>query len=357
MLGREGLGAILLNSQHNFAWLTGGSSNGVDLSRENGVASLLVTNEGKRFLLSNNIEMPRMMAEEVSAEQFEPVEFTWQNEKSFGDTALLKANEIAGEGNIATDIPVFANVPAIENKIAACRYQLTSQEVDRYRELGRDAGTAIMRVINLLEPGESELSVATKMHTEFAAFGLTSVVTLVAADERIAQFRHPVPTRNSWQKTLLMVICAKRGGLIVSLSRLVCLGDVPDELQRRTDAAAFVNAVMLDATMPGALASDIYYKTAEAYACRGFPSEINLHHQGGAAGYKTRDWVIHPRSRETVHLDQAFAWNPSITCTKVEETCITTAEGIEIVTTSPDFPQIAVNLDGKEYFSPGILSL
>ena len=59
---------------------------------------------------------------------------------------------------------------------------------------------------------------------------------------------------------------------------------------------------------------------AKAYAEKGFADEIDLHHQGGAAGYRTREWVAHPNANDVVRNDQAFAWNPSITGTKVEET-------------------------------------
>ena len=45
MLSREKFDAVLLNSQHNFAWLTGGGCNGVDLSRENGIAALMVNRQ------------------------------------------------------------------------------------------------------------------------------------------------------------------------------------------------------------------------------------------------------------------------------------------------------------------------
>jgi len=44
----RGLGGILLNTQPNFAWLTGGRSNQVDGSRENGSGSLLVSARGMR---------------------------------------------------------------------------------------------------------------------------------------------------------------------------------------------------------------------------------------------------------------------------------------------------------------------
>src|SRR5229473_1837015 len=135
MLHRENFDAVLLNAQHNFAWLTGGGSNGIDLSRENGVASLLVTRKGRRYIVSNTIEMPRMLAEEVSADDFEPVEFAWESEKAAGDLALRKARELIG-GEIATDLVLFTGAKPIENKIAACRYQLTNGELERFRKLG-----------------------------------------------------------------------------------------------------------------------------------------------------------------------------------------------------------------------------
>ena len=220
MLDKEGLGSVLLNAQHNFAWLTGGGSNGIDLSRENGAASILITRKGKRYLIANNIEMPRLLSEEVSEHDFESVEIAWQEEKSTGDTALRIVEGLV-EGKIATDVPLFAGTPTIESKIAPCRYQMTSDELARYRELGRDAGSAIRRIIETLLPGETELSVAQKMRNELASKDIASVVTLVAADERIARFRHPIPTEKTWNKTLLMVTCAKRFGLIVSLSLAV----------------------------------------------------------------------------------------------------------------------------------------
>jgi len=138
---------------------------------------------------------------------------------------------------------------------------------------------------------------------------------------------------------------------------MVCVGAAPDELKMRTEAAAYVNAKMLNATVPGAKGADVYAAAASAYAERRFADEINRHHQGGAAGYKTREWVAHPASAEVVHCDQAFAWNPSITGTKVEETYIANEGGIEVITRSPDFPEIASVVDGREYFSPSIITI
>ena len=155
----------------------------------------------------------------------------------------------------------------------------------------------------------------------------------------------------------MLVTCAKRGGLVASLTRIACIGNVPDELRRRTEAAAFVYASLLDATKKETTASQLYEVAARAYAQVGFPDEIDKHHQGGAAGYKPREWVAHPTGGDVVKSPQAFAWNPSITGTKVEETAIVSDAGIETITTSPDFPQTVTNLNGREFTSPGIITL
>jgi len=354
----EKLAGVLINSQHNFAWLTGGRGNGIDLSKENGACFLLVRDDGKRFILANNIEMPRFLTEEISAADFEPVEYAWQDEKSSGDFVIEKAKSLLnGNKNLASDLVLHNEIRPLENLISRCRYSLTETEIERYRKLGEDAGRAIGSVIQIIKPGETEIEIARKARNELAKFNINSVVTLIGADARIERFRHPVPTENRWKKVLLIVVCAKREGLIASLSRIVCVGAIPDELRCKTEAAAFIFAKMLDATKAATVGAEIYKITANAYAEKGCADEVNLHHQGGASGYKTREWVIHPASGETVFPNQAFAWNPSITGTKAEETALVLGNEIEIITATPGFPQISVEIKGKKYHAPGILNL
>lgn len=353
---REKLGGIILNAQHNFAWLTAGGSNGIDLSRESGAASLLVTADGKRYLLANNIEAARLLAEQVPADRFEPIEFSWQDEKASPMLIADRAKRLS-IGKVASDIALDADTPTIEGLVAGCRFSLTVDERARMRELGRDASQAIDAVVDKATPGLSESAVAEMIRSELGSAGIISVVTLVAGDERIAAYRHPAPTSRRWERTLLLVTCAKRRGLIVSLSRIICSGPVPDELADKTAAAAFVNACLCNATRPGTSGSDLYTAAAKAYGRVGYADEINRHHQGGAAGYRTREWVAHPGCGETVRHSQAFAWNPSITGTKIEETVIVSETGLETITASSKFPSIPVEIGGVTYHSPGILSV
>jgi antitoxin VapB len=354
----EGLGGVALVAQPNFAWLTAGGNNGIDTSREPGACALVVGADGKRYVLASRIEMARLLEEELAGADFEPVEFGWEEEKASPTfLADLAAKVVGGGAPLGSDLSLGPNVKAIDGAVSRCRYRLTPPELERFRRLGSDAGEVLGAVARSLAPGETENEVARRVTDALAARGMRPVVTLVAADERVAKFRHPVPTEKNWERVVMLVTCARRRGLVASLSRIVCAGEVPEDLKRRMLGSARVNAKLLAATRPGAVGSDLYRVAADAYAGEGFPGEERLHHQGGAAGYRTRDWVAHPASAETVQNDQAFAWNPTVTGSKAEETCIASAEGVEVITKSPEWPQIPVRVGGREYLSPDVLSL
>jgi Xaa-Pro aminopeptidase len=357
MLAAEGLNGVLLTLQPNFSWLTGGRRNGIDSSREAGAGALLVRRDGKRFVLANRIEMRRLLDEELSeAAAFEPVEFSWEEEKASSFLAERAASLLNGNRALGADTSL-SGAQLIESSVSACRYKLTSAEIERYRLLGKDAGELVGNLIRSLEPGETENDVARRAGDTLATRDIQSVVLLVAGDDRIAKYRHPIPTGRPWEKLLMVVVCARRAGLIASLTRIVSVGPLSEELSRRTRAAAQVNAQLFAATRAGALGSELYEVAARSYEAAGFPGEEHRHHQGGAAGYRTRDWVAHPSSSDRVEVNQAFAWNPSITGTKVEETCIAFQDEIEVITTSPDWPSIPCEVDGRKYLLPDILSI
>jgi Xaa-Pro aminopeptidase len=183
------------------------------------------------------------------------------------------------------------------------------------------------------------------------------VVTLVAADERIARFRHPVAGGQRWQRLVMVVVGAQRHGLTVSLSRIVCSGRVPQELKALTIANAAVFGQLLEATRPGANGRELFAVAQRGYAAAGFSGEEAKHHQGGATGYRTREWIAHPASEEVVQARQAFAWNPTITGTKVEETALLDENGLRLITTSPEWPAHPISVGGVTLLAPALLEL
>ncbi len=351
-----GVGGVLLLTQHNFAWMTGGGSNRIDASRETGAGALLVTADGRRFVLANAIEMPRLLAEELAGQGYEAIEFDWTDERADPSLVVGRARDIAGKEAIAADWPV-PGAKLVEGAITRARALLTDAEVERYRVLGRSAGETIGSVCRGLEPGMQERDIARLVSDALGRIGARAIVTLVGADERIACYRHPVARDGRWQHLVLVAVCAERHGLVVALSRLVCAGSVPAELSARTCATAAVFGRLLSATRSGAVGREIFAAAVDAYAASGYPGEERRHHQGGATGYRSREWVAHPRCEEVVQEQQAFAWNPTITGTKVEETALVLGDRVEVITGSPEWPSIEIHVHRQRVLAPAVLSL
>ena len=155
----------------------------------------------------------------------------------------------------------------------------------------------------------------------------------------------------------MVVVCGQRHGLVAALSRIVVAGRVPDELRTRTCATARVFERLLVATTPGTTGAQLFGVARSAYADAGYPNEELRHHQGGATGYRSREWIAHPASREIVQMRQAFAWNPSVTGSKVEETVLISPAGMEMLTSSPDWPSIPLCVHGRTFSAPDALAI
>jgi Xaa-Pro aminopeptidase len=174
------------------------------------------------------------------------------------------------------------------------------------------------------------------------ARGIHAPVLLVAADDRVARFRHPIPTHRRVEKLLMLVACAQRHGLFVAMTRLVHFGRVPAALARKHAAVCDVDETLIDATRPGAEWSAILAAGIRAYREQGVVKEWKLHHQGGPMGYEGRDFCVTPTTPGSVVAAQMVGWNPSITGTKSEDTILTRATGTapEILTAMTDWPML-----------------
>jgi antitoxin VapB len=86
-----------------------------------------------------------------------------------------------------------------------------------------------------------------------------------------------------------------------------------------------------EATRPGRTLAEAFQDCTGFYADAGYPDEWKLHHQGGLTGYGSRELIATPASHHVIAVGQAFAWNPSITGAKAEETFVLTESGPEVV--------------------------
>jgi Xaa-Pro dipeptidase len=345
----EGLDGILLKRNENIAWLTGGA---VELRvltpNETGVASLLVTAEGARYYLTTANEAPRLHDEEFGALDFEPVIFPW-----YANDTDQRALELA-RGQVASDTPIpgFAHT-----HLYPLRASLQETEIARFRWLGAHTANAVSAVLKQLKPGQTEFEMEGKVASALLSRGILPSVYLMAADERILNYKHAVARGKRIDKDAMVNLCARKWGLTVSITRFAHFGALPSELADRFHAAAQVNAALLDRSRVGATSAQLFRTAADAYAANGFPGDEQLHHQGGATGYWEREWVATPEGAETVVNNQAFAWNPSIRGGKVEDTVLLHDGKIELLTPTPELPPLASSANGNSYPATGVLQL
>jgi antitoxin VapB len=158
-------------------------------------------------------------------------------------------------------------------------------------------------------------------------------------------------------KYAMLVLCGRQKGLVCSLTRLIHFGPLPDELKRKAEAVAYVDAIMILATRPGKTAAEIFQVTKDAYAKVGFADEWQLHHQGGPAGYAPREFIATATADIPVGVGQVYAWNPSITGCKSEDTVLIGDLNNEVLSVIPGWPTITVEVDGQTIERPTILEV
>ncbi|CAH0522572.1 unnamed protein product [Peronospora belbahrii] len=235
-------------------------------------------------VLTNEIDGHKLVNEEMRGLENEVklIQDPWYAQRS----ALDMAKDLAMSDNVAVD----AADSALAARIAELRSTLTEYEMEVLRALGKDCGEIIGEVARTVRPTMTEWEIASRLSAKMWDRGITPVVVRVAADERVDNIRHPLPTKKRVKNKAMLVICGQRAGLIVSTTRLVYnittapTATIPDDLLRRHEATTYVDAVLMANTrIAGTKADDMLKIAQAAYAERGYDGEWKFRHQGGCA--------------------------------------------------------------------------
>jgi Xaa-Pro aminopeptidase len=345
---QNGYSGVLFGTQHNFSWLTGGGDNQIIHGTELGFVNMLVTAE-KLYMITNNIEMPRVLAEEIKGLELDREEFIWT------EGGLEKAvYDIVGGGKMASDFAFSSGVLEAE-RLSFLRIPLSKNEVERYRKLAGMCTTAMEETMHEVKPGMNEFEIQGIIGGKLMAKGVYPVVLLVGTDERIFNFRHPMPTEKKLERYCMVVICAQRWGLILNMTRLVHFGKVPGEVASRYDALHQVDMAYITASLPGNTLKDVFVAGKKEYAKQGFKGEELKHYQGGTCGYLTREQGLHPENGYVIQEGEIIAHNPTITGTKFEDSILVKDGGFEVLTLSDSWPLKEISYGGVVLKRPEIL--
>jgi len=349
LLEERKLDALLLRRVSSFAWATCGAASYVNTATTNGEVALLITPSG-RYLITNNIEATRLEQEEKLTAQ------GWEFRVAPWHEAQDAVAELTRGLRLGADGP-YPDATDLSGDLARLRANLTPEEGERFQALGRLCAEAMDSAARAVRPGQTEYQIAGLLAHEAERRGVQAIVNLIATDERLFAFRHPLPTAKKLERYAMLVLCGRRWGLVCSITRFVHFGRLPDDLRRKAEAVAKVDATFITATRPGRSLSQIFRRATETYAETGFPDEWRLHHQGGPAGYEPREYLATPDSADVVSIGQAYAWNPSITGTKSEDTILVGKAGNEVLTAIENWPTLPVTVDDQEIARPAILEM
>lgn len=333
LLDHHGAGGALLSLRRNFAWATVGGENHVMTSTENGAASLLVTPLDSRVLTGAN-EASRIQDEELTGLRTDVEVLPWHDAGALERTA----RSVAG-GDIVGD-------EALEADLRPHRCRLAAPEADRLRWLAERSVVAVLTALEQATAGMTEHEVGALAAERLGSDGIRTPVLLAAADDRIERYRHPLPSGRRVERRLMLVVVAERWGLHAAMTRFLDLEPPSALLERRMGSVERIHAAMVTSTRPGRTLGEVFAATRAAYGREGHPDEWKLHHQGGIIGYQGREAIAVPDDPTIIAEGMAFAWNPSITGAKAEETMLIGPNGPELLTAVSSIPEGATGQSG-----------
>ena len=345
-LDERGLEAVWFARPSGFTWLTGGH-NVVDAGASLGVAA--AGYDGDLRVVAATAEADRLADEEL------PDAFTIESFPWYTDSLAAAVTDRSPTPAAADfDAPGFERADG-----QRLRQPLTADDVERYRELGRETAAAVETVCRNLEPDDPEYEVAAGIDISLSSRGVDTPVVLVGGSERARSYRQYTPSDATLGDYALVSVTAERAGLHASLTRTVAF-DAPEWLAGRHRAAARVEATALAATEAAAAGTltdsdgadtggDVFDAIRAAYEAVGFPDEWREHHQGGAAGFAGREWLATPDSDAPVRQPMGYAWNPTVRGAKSEDTHLVSADLTETLTKTGRWPThevTPVDVDG-----------
>jgi antitoxin VapB len=330
LLDEKKLDAIVLRRNPNIAWFIGGRAH-VPTTIDAACLDIVIT-PSTTYAVTNVIEAPRLIAEELPSKIEVRAIPWWEGRDSQLPTGATVGSDQPGGDRID-----------LGSEIEILRQSLVREDIERYGSICAESAVALGDAMKLIQRDDREIDVAGKISQSLWSRDLEISFLGIAGARRAPLMRHPLPTHDLVGERVVASICAKRKGLIASVTRIATF-DEDESLFAQYEALLRVESAMLDATVVGYPFSSPVEAAAIAYGKNGFDGdEWHKHHQGGPTGYLPRDWPANLSTTRTIAADQPIAWNPTAMGWKVEDTLITTDSGFEILTVDATWPSLAIN--------------
>lgn len=330
----RGLDTLVLRDPANLTWLLGGRVN-VPQTLDTACLDVVVdcTPQPRITVVTNAIEAPRLRDTEFAGLDAEWDVVAWWDAR---DPRLPH-----GPG-VASDRPL-PDSATVAGDLAPLRRHLTDRQQKLLREVCVDAATAATATSASLTPTTTEYQAAGLLARELLDRELDPIVLLAGGKARLDAHRHPLPTGDPLGARGMLVACARRHGLVASVTRIVSFKPLDAADRDAYERLLHVEQAFLDRSQVGARLGDVVAAGTAAYGSQGFDrNEWHRHHQGGFSGFQPREFPASPSSDAVLTDDAVLAWNPSAAGWKVEDTTLVQATGPEPLVHDDAWPSVKV---------------
>jgi len=305
------------------------------------------------FICDDELQMvvPKLNAETIAS--FTDVELIpWEDAKgpeSAVQASLLgkrKIKRLAIDGAMRADflLPLVSMIEpeeilSADPMISSLRVRKSSEEVEALSRAAQQADRAMQAAIDACKPGITEKEVAWEAEVAFRKAGAEEVpFTVVAAGANGAH-----PHHHSEDKAMengdgvIIDIGASLNGYKSDITRVVYLGEPPEEFHAVYETVRRANEEGRAAVRPGAPAGDVDTATRRVIEGAGY-GEYFIHRTGHGIGLDTHEppWIMHG-NKQALEPGMAFSVEPGIYLpgkfgVRIEDIVVVTDEGVRTLT-------------------------
>jgi len=347
LLESQGWDALLLQRPCNFSWMTSGSGivgSGSALS----TAALFITADS-RLIATNNCDSPLLFEEEVPQLGFSLKERSWT------ESSQVLIDDLCRGRVVASDTGCQETVDA-SSELRDLRLCLTPLERARMRIVGRHVAHAVEATARTLEPGQTEAEIAGQLAHRLIHRQVAPERLQVMVDGRGDRYRHWSYGADPLRKNCVLSAVGSRWGLCAAAARTVSFGAPSRNLRSQFQTAVMAEATGIYFSQPGMSLSRLFGRVSRIYEKYGHDKQWRLCDQGDVIGYQPSELPITPGSRESLAVNMAVHWHPSVGSAMTGDTILVAENGYEPLRPAETWPQMAVSVKGFSVDCPDLLT-
>lgn len=141
----------------------------------------------EHYIVANNIEIPRIMDEEIGDLGYIPLNFNWYKPIEQSSFARMIKGKRIGTDSLRVS---GADMIPITALLSTVRSILDADQIEQYRWLAVQTSEILEQVLRIIELGWTEQEIRGEVAREALRRTINPMIVSVMTDERIYKYRH-----------------------------------------------------------------------------------------------------------------------------------------------------------------------